>query len=112
MLDTFNEIRPDAGSIFAVLKDQHEARLIGNSAFSSGKYDEAEKQYTKCIAASNSSLSQQFVSAILCNRAAARMGAQKYIDAMLDCGRAIILDAACRQKRTGRGGDLLALAFV
>lgn len=92
MLDTFNEIRPDAGSIFAVLKDQHEARMRGNSAFSSGKYDEAEKQYTKCIAASNSSLSQQFVSAILCNRAAARMGAQKYIDAMLDCGRAIILD--------------------
>jgi len=92
MLDTFNEIRPDAGSIFAVLKDQHEARMRGNSAFSSGKYDEAEKHYTKCIAASNSSLSQQFVSAILCNRAAARMGAQKYIDAMLDCGRAIILD--------------------
>lgn len=92
MLDTFNEIRPDAGSIFAVLKDQHEARMRGNSAFSSGKYDEAEKHYTKCIAASNSSLSQQFVSTILCNRAAARMGAQKYIDAMLDCGRAIILD--------------------
>ena len=102
MLDTFNEIRPDAGSIFAVLKDQHEARMRGNSAFSSGKYDEAEKQYTKCIAASNSSLSQQFVSAILCNRAAARMGAQKYIDAMLDCGRAIILDPT-RAKAYSRG---------
>ena len=104
MLDTFNEIRPDAGSIFAVLKDQHEARMRGNSAFSSGKYDEAEKQYTKCIAASNSSLSQQFVSAILCNRAAARMGAQKYIDAMLDCGRAIILDPTAQKRTLNPGG--------
>ncbi len=92
MLDTFNAIRPDSGAIFAVLKDQYDARMCGNSAFSSGEYDEAEMHYTKCIAASNSSLSKQFVSAILCNRAAARMGAQKYIDAMLDCGRAIILD--------------------
>ena len=58
--------------------------------------------YTKCIAASNSSLSKQFVSAILCNRAAARMGAQKYIDAMLDCGRAIILDPTLSAKRTRR----------
>ena len=92
MLDTFNAIRPDSGAIFAVLKDQYDARMCGNSAFSSGEYHEAEMHYTKCIAASNSSLSKQFVTAILCNRAAARMGAQKYIDAMLDCGRAIILD--------------------
>ena len=98
MLDTFNAIRPDSGAIFAVLKDQYDART-GNSTFSSGEYDEAEMHYTKCIAASNSSLSKQFVSAILCNRAAARMGAQKYIDAMLDCGRAIILDPT-REKRT------------
>ena len=106
-LEHFNVIRPDAGNIILVLRDQYAARLTGNTAFSSEDYVDAEKHYTACISASKTPLSRNFVSAILCNRAASRMGAQKYIDALLDCGRAIALDPT-RAKAYSRRAAIFA----
>ena len=63
-------------------------KKLGNDAFSSGDFAEAVRIYTSALELDPSNI--RYCAVIYCNRAAARMGQQKFGLAMGDCDEALL----------------------